>query len=157
MTWTCWHVLSVFHNKLRASCVNRSVFCHLSTRPGPPAAQFLPKPPPSLRLRVLFFWCYVMSIYLWIDLSVHFSPGVLLLQLASIARIPLIYFYPTHKSSPIVYWLEEVLRPVAQRFGEWVSASRTFAAITDLIAVLQREVDLLFVLIFLSMNACSTS
>ena len=30
--------------------------------------------------------------------------------------------------------------PTAQRFGEWASASRTFS-ITDLIAVVQREVD----------------
>ena len=31
--------------------------------------------------------------------------------------------------------------PAAQRFGEWASASRTFSAITDLIAVVQREFD----------------
>ena len=38
----------------------------------------LPKPPPSSRLRVLFFVSCVMSIYLSIDLSVHFfSPGLL--------------------------------------------------------------------------------
>ena len=43
----------------------------------------------------------------------------------------------------------------AQRFGEWVSASRTFSAIIDLIAVIQREVDRLFVFIFWSMHACS--
>ena len=30
--------------------------------------------------------------------------------------------------------------PIAQRFGEWASASRTFA-ITDLISVVQRDVD----------------
>ena len=31
------------------------------------------------------------------------------------------------------------MRPVAQRFGEWASASRTFSAIAVLIAVVQRE------------------
>ena len=40
------------------------------------------------------------------------------------------------------------MRPVAQRFGEWASASRTFSAITDLLAVVQREVARLLVLIF---------
>ena len=33
--------------------------------------------------------------------------------------------------------------PAAQRFGEWASASCTFSAITDLIAAVQREVDIL--------------
>ena len=47
--------------------------------------------------------------------------------------------------------------PATQRFGEWASASRTFPAITDLVAVVQREVDTLFVFIFESMYACSTS
>ena len=42
---------------------------------------------------------------------------------------------------------------VAQRFGEGASASRTFSAITDLIAIVQREVDRLFVFIFL-VHAC---
>ena len=31
--------------------------------------------------------------------------------------------------------------PAAQRFGEWASASRTFSAIADVIAVVQREID----------------
>ena len=47
--------------------------------------------------------------------------------------------------------------PVAQRFGEWAPASRTFSAITDIIAVIQREVDRLFAFIFKSMYAPSTS
>ena len=46
--------------------------------------------------------------------------------------------------------------PAAQRFREWASASRTFSII-DLITVLQREVDRLFVFICLSLHACSTS
>ena len=46
--------------------------------------------------------------------------------------------------------------PAAQRFGEWASASRTFSAITDLIAVVQREVNRLFKFHFL-VHACSTS
>ena len=41
-----------------------------------------------------------------------------------------------------------VVRPVAQRFGEWASASRTSSATTDLLAVFQREVARLLVLIF---------
>ena len=47
-----------------------------------------------------------------------------------------------------VSWLEEVVRPVAQGFSEWTYASRTFSAITDLLAVVQREVARLLVLIF---------
>ena len=34
--------------------------------------------------------------------------------------------------------MEEVVRPVALRFGQWASASRTFSAITDLLAVVQQ-------------------
>ena len=49
------------------------------------------------------------------------------------------------------------MSPVAQRVGEWASASRTFSAITDLIAPVQREVNRLFVFIFWSTHACSTS
>ena len=33
------------------------------------------------------------------------------------------------------------MAPVAQRFGVWAPASRFFSAITDLVAVVQREVD----------------
>ena len=47
---------------------------------------------------------------------------------------------PSHRPAN-VYWLEEVVGSVAQRFGEWASASRTFSTITDLIAVVEREVD----------------
>ena len=47
--------------------------------------------------------------------------------------------------------------PAAQRFGECASASRTFSAITVLIAVVQREVDKFVVFIVSSMHACSTS
>ena len=46
---------------------------------------------------------------------------------------------------------------VAQRFGEYAPASRTFSAIADLIAVVQREVYRWFVFIFMSMHAYSTS
>ena len=48
------------------------------------------------------------------------------------------------------------MRPVAQRFGEWASASRTFSVITDLVAIVQRGVDRLFALIFetMIMHAC---
>ena len=51
-------------------------------------------------------------------------------------------------SNPDVYWLEKVVDRVAQRFGEKASASCTFSAITDLIALVHREVDRLFVLNF---------
>ena len=44
--------------------------------------------------------------------------------------------------------VEEVVRSVAQRFGEWASASRTFYAITALLAVAQREVARLLVFNF---------
>ena len=44
--------------------------------------------------------------------------------------------------------------PVAQRFGDWASASRTFSAITDLIAVVQREVvDCVHFLVHACMHA----
>ena len=43
--------------------------------------------------------------------------------------------------------------PVAQRFGEWASGSRTSSAITDLITIAQREVNRLLVFIFYSMHA----
>ena len=42
----------------------------------------------------------------------------------------------------------EVVGPVAQRFGEWASASRTFSTITDFVAVVQRGVNTLLVFIF---------
>ena len=44
-------------------------------------------------------------------------------------------------SYPNIYWLKDVVGPVAQLFGGGASASRTFSAITDLIAVAHREVD----------------
>ena len=47
--------------------------------------------------------------------------------------------------------------PATQRFVEWASPSRTFSVIIDLIAVVQREVDRLFVFIFWPMHACFTS
>ena len=50
----------------------------------------------------------------------------------------------TATSQPNVYWLEEVVGPVADRFGELASASRTLSAITDFNAVFQREVDTFF-------------
>ena len=47
--------------------------------------------------------------------------------------------------------------PATQRFGEWAFASRIFSAITDLIAVVQREVHRSSLFLFYSMHACSTS
>ena len=52
------------------------------------------------------------------------------------------------ESEPNVHWLEEVVNPVAQRFGEWASAPCTVSTITDLLAVVQREVARLLVLMF---------
>ena len=42
------------------------------------------------------------------------------------------------------------MRPLAQRFVELASTSRTFPAITDLLAVVQHEVDRFFFLRFLA-------
>ena len=86
-----------------------------------------------------------MSIYLSIDLSVHFfaSPAAAGCVCYNTAAILL-----AATSYPNVYWLEVVVGSVTQRFGEWASASRTFSAITDFIAVVQREVDISFVFIF---------
>ena len=49
------------------------------------------------------------------------------------------------------------MSPTAQRFGEWASDSGTFSAINDHIAVVQRVVHRLFVLISWSLPACPTS
>ena len=56
-------------------------------------------------------------------------------------------------SEPYVYWLEEVVPPVVQRFVQWTSASCIFSAITDLLAVVQREVARLLVPTLKSMHA----
>ena len=56
-------------------------------------------------------------------------------------RLLLRCYTSSRRIKPNVYWLEELEGPAAQRFGEWASASRTFSAITDLIAVVQCEVD----------------
>ena len=79
--------LSIFHNTFRASygrpqCVLPPFAETCSSSSSIPIIQSPPsllyKPPPSSRLRVLFFVSCVMSIYLSIDLSVHFfSPGLL--------------------------------------------------------------------------------
>ena len=97
--------------------------------------------------QVLFLVSCVMSIYLSIDLSVHFSPGLL----AAAAGFVCYYttaVLPAATSEHRIYWFEEVVGPSTQRFGDWASASRTFYAINDLIAVAQRVVDVLFMLIF---------
>ena len=80
-----------------------------------------------------------------------FFPRVLLLAAGFSSAVRLAI-----TSHPNLYWLEEVVRTAAQRFGEWASASRTFSSITDLLVVVQREVDRLFKLHFL-VRACSTS
>ena len=87
ITWTCWDFFTILHNKFRASCgrpqcVLPSFAETCSSSSSIPITQSPPsplsKPPPSSRLRVLFFVSCVMSIYLSIDLSVHFfSPGLL--------------------------------------------------------------------------------
>ena len=86
ITWTCWDFFTILHNKFRASCgrpqcVLPSFAETCSSSSSIPITQSPPsplsKPPPSSRLRVLFFVSCVMSIYLSIDLTVHFSPGLL--------------------------------------------------------------------------------
>ena len=84
-----------------------------------------------------------MSIHLSIDLSVHFFASPAAAGVVCYTAAILLAATSQHN----VYWMEEVASPVAQRFGEWASASRTFSAITDLIVVVQREVDKLFVFI----------
>ena len=138
--------LSIFHNTFRASygrpqcvlppfaetCSSSSSIPIIQSPPSP-----LSKPPPSSRLHVLRLVSCVMSIYLSIDLS----PG-LLLKAAAVGFVcytAAIRLAPT--SQPNVYWLEEVVGPATQRLGEWASASRTFSAITDLVDVVQPEVD----------------
>ena len=143
--------LRFFTTSFELRAVDRRVFCHLSPRPAPPAPQSLshnlrrhrsPSRRPARGCVSSFFVSCVMSIYLSIDLCVHFSPGLLAAAAAPgfvcyIAAAVLL----AATSQPNVYWLEEGCGPGGQRFGEWASASRTFSAITDLIAVVQREVD----------------
>ena len=88
-----------------------------------------------------------MSIYLSIDLSVHFfaSPAAAGCVCYNTAAILL-----AATSYPNVYWLEVVVGSVTQRFGEWASASCTFSDITDLITVAHREVERLFLCSFSS-------
>ena len=90
-----------------------------------------------------------MNTDLSIGLSVHFSASPSAAGFVCYTAAILL----AATSQPIVYWLEEVVGPVAQRFGEWASASRTFSAITDLLAVVQRKVACLHFLV----HACSTS
>ena len=83
--------LRFFTTSFELRAVDRSVSCHLSETcsssssihitQSPPSP--LSKPPPSSRLRVPFFVSCVMSIYLSIDLSVHFLPGLLLIAAAA--------------------------------------------------------------------------
>ena len=92
--------------------------------------------------------CVLRDEHLSIDRSVcpFFRLGCCWLRLLHTAAV--CYASSRHIITYNAYWLEEVVGPVAQRFGEWVSASRTFSAIIDLIAVVQREVGRLFVFIF---------
>ena len=87
-------------------------------------------------------FCVLRDEHLSIDLPVYPFSGLLAAAAAPgfvcyIAAAVLL----AATSQPNVYWLEEGCGPGGQRFGEWASASRTFSAITDLIAVFQREVD----------------
>ena len=84
--------------------------------------------------------CVLRDEHLSIDRSVcpFFRLGCCWLRLLHTAAV--CYASSRHIITYNAYWLEEVVGPVAQRFGEWVSASRTFSATTDLIAVVQREV-----------------
>ena len=84
-----------------------------------------------------------MNTDLSIGLSVHFSASPSAAGFVCYTAAILL----AATSQPIVYWLEEVVGPVAQRFGEWRSASRNFSANADLLAVVHREVARLLVLI----------
>ena len=97
MTWTCWDFQRFFTTSFELRAVDRGVFCHLSPRPVSPAAPFaetcfsilnpyhaisaVTALQAAAHLEVacsIFFVSCVMSIiYLSIDLSVHFSPGLL--------------------------------------------------------------------------------
>ena len=116
----------IFHNTVRPSCGRpRCVLppfaetCSSSSSipitQSPPSP--LSTPPPRSRLRVLFFMSCVMSIYLSIDLSVHFLPG-LLEDACCCCWVRLLYrccCILASTSQPKVYWLEEVVRPATQR------------------------------------------
>ena len=82
-----------------------------------------------------------MSIYLSIDLSVNFfaSPAAAGFVCYSAA------FLLSAISQYTFYRWEEVVGPVTQIVGKWGFASHTVSAITDLIAVVQSEVDRLSV------------
>ena len=78
---------------------------------------------------VSFFFCVLRDEHLAIHRPVQFaSPAAAGIVCDTAATLL------AATSQPNVYWLEEMVRPVAQRFGEWASASRTFSAITDLLA-----------------------
>ena len=124
MTWTCWDFLTTFHNKFRASCGRPqcvlppfaetcSSISAIPITQSPPSP--LSKPPPSSRLSVLFFVSCVMSIYQSIDPSVHFfSPGLLAANCCCcLRRLLYICYISSPTSQPNVYWLEEIVGPVA--------------------------------------------
>ena len=77
----------------------------------------------------------------------------------------MVYFQPPHHNLTSTGWNSGGpsrptlwrVRPVAQRFGEWPSASRTFSTITDFIAVVQREVVSFLCSFFSVRHTCSTS
>ena len=156
ITWTCWDFFTILHNKFRASCgrpqcVLPSFAETCSSSSSIPITQSPPsplsKPPPSSRFACPIF-CVRRDERLSIDR-------------------PVCPFFAWLASSCCCCWLRLIHRccytssrhiitlrllvgvgPAAQRFGEWASASRTFSAITDLVALVQREVDRLFVFIF---------
>ena len=92
-----------------------------------------------------YFWCVLRDEHqsISVDLSVHFLASTAAAGFDCYNAAILL----SAASQPNVYWSEEVVGPVAQRGCEWATASRTFSAITDLISVVQHEVDMLFVFI----------
>ena len=87
-------ILRFFTTSFELRAVDRSLFCHLSPRPAPPVPQSLshnlrrhrsPSRRPARGCVSSFFVSCVMSIYLSIDLCVHFSPGLLAAAAAGFA------------------------------------------------------------------------
>ena len=79
----------------------------------------------------------MMNVYLSTDPPVHFFTTPVAAGFACYTAA----VFSADRSYANVYWLEEVVGPVDQRFGERASASRTFSGITDVIAEVQSEVD----------------
>ena len=154
MTFTFWDFLRFFIKSFELPAVDRSLCCHFSPGPTPPGPQshnlHRHRSFSCRRARgcVSNFLCPASraSVYRSTCLSCpFFSHGLLAPAVSLVCYSAATLLAPTSSSN--VYWLEIVVDPAAQRFGERASASRTFSYTTDL-ANVQREVNRLFVFIF---------